>query len=478
MAFKDLRDWITHLEQEDALKRVKTEVDWQCEIGTLTRIVRESTGHALLFENIKDYQQTRGRKLFTHFGRTPQLAMALGLHKDTPPVKLIDHIRQGFKKRLKPVLLSSGPVKENILRGQDVNLYDFPVPQWNADDGGRYMNTQCGVVTRDPDTGWLNVGLYRGMIVDPKRIGVLMILTQHWGQHFAKYRQRGQRMPVAVFYGGEPILSFVAATPAAPTGVCEYDIVGALCGEPVKLVKCETSDLLVPADAEIVVEGYIDPDPATFALEGPFREYTGYYSGPPSPKPVIQVECITHRNDPIFEGGVGTATAHPGFRSISVSAFAWNLLEDTGVPGVTDVWCPPITAGKMVIAQIRKTYRGQPKQLAAALWGSAAAQDAFKHVMVVEEDIDIRNQAHLDWAMTFRINAAENDIVIFPGTPGSPLDPSIPAHERDVLRFGCGKWARVLFDATRNWEHDSIPPDIRFVDRKEDLPRSWEEYGL
>lgn len=187
---------------------------------------------------------------------------------------------------------------------------------------------------------------------------------------------------------------------------------------------------------------------------------------------------MTHRDDPIYEGGVGTATAHPGFRSISVSAFAWNLLEEAGVPGIVDVWSPPITAGKMVIVQIRKTYRGQAKQVAAALWGTTAAQDAFKHVMVVEEDIDLRSQAQLDWALTFRVNAAENDIVIFPGTPGSPLDPAVPLEQRDVLKYGCGKWARVLFDCTRNWEHSPLPSPITFGESLSSLPRPWTDYGI
>jgi len=478
LAFADLRAWIDHLEREGQLRRIKAEVDWNEEIGTLVQIVREETGYALLFENIKDYRDTRGRRLFTNFGTAPQLAMALGLPKDIGIRDQIRHIRQGFKGRLKPIEVATAPVKQNILHGGDVNLLEFPVPKWNPGDGGRYINTQCGVVTRDPDTGWLNVGLYRGMITDRNHIAVLLILTQHWGQHYTKYRDRGQKMPVAVFYGGDPLLSFVAATPATPAGVCEYDVVGALRGEPLPLVKCETSDLLVPADAEIAVEGLIDSDPSTFMMEGPFREYTNYYSGPATPKHTINVTCLTHRDDPVYEGCIGNASAHAGHRSISISAFAWNLLEDAGVPGITDVWVPGLPAGKLVIVQIHKTYRGQAKQVAAALWGTAAAQDAFKHVIVTEEDVNIRDQGQLDWAMTFRINAADNDIVVFPGTPGSPLDPSVPLAERDAMKYGCGVWAKVLFDCTRNWEHTPVPPPVSFVTSKDSLPKRWEEYGI
>lgn len=167
-------------------------------------------------------------------------------------------------------------------------------------DGGRYINTYCGVITRDPDSGQLNVGLYRGMIAGKNKISVFMVPEQHWGLNYLEYKQRGQAMPIAVAYGRDPVMIFVASAPVAAP---EYEVMGEMRGQAVPLVKCETSDLEVPASAQIVVEGTVSPDPATFEIEGPFGEWPGYY-GWSRKRPVIKVDCITHRNDPIFQGQV------------------------------------------------------------------------------------------------------------------------------------------------------------------------------
>lgn len=479
----DLRAWISCLENAGELCRIRVPVDWEVEIGAIVSSVLARKGPALLFENIKGYEQGRARKVFVHMIAKPaQSAMLFGQPKDAPLKALVEFVRHSMQERLEPVVLESGPVKENIFRGVDINLYDFPIPQWNEYDGGRYMNTMCGVVTRDPDTGWINVGLYRGMIGDRNRIPVLMIASQHWGRHFAKYRAMKKPMPVAVFYGGDPVLALLACS-QVPSGVSEYAVAGAIRGAPVELVTCETSDLFVPARAEIVVEGFIDPDPDTYLMEGPFKEYTGHYSGKASPKPVIQVECITHRDDPVYQGSLGFM----GNQLITRPAHAWNLLEASGVPGVTDVWCDEVTAGTSVIVQIHKTYLGQAKQVAMALWGSSGSTHSFKNVTVVDEDIDIRDHDQMQWAMAYRLNAGENDMLVYPGTHGSPLDPSTRMEERDIARYGSGKWNRVLFDATKNWElprrpewgGDVYPPTKAFSEYYEELvKRRWAEYGL
>ena len=156
-------------------------------------------------------------------------------------------------------------------------------------------------------------------------------------------------MPIAVAIGWEPSLGFVAGSPV-PKGVCEYDVIGAMRGAPVDLVKCETVDLHVPATAEIVIEGYLGLDPETYVMEGPFAEVTGYIAGDRSPKPTIRVTAITHRNDPIFRGTIegsmpGSFSENGICSSIMRAATAWNVLDRAGVPGITDVWCPPVQAG-------------------------------------------------------------------------------------------------------------------------------------
>ena len=205
------------------------------------------------------------------------------------------------RARLPKQPVDDGPVKENIITGDDINLFDFPVPKWHREDGGRYINTFQATITKDPDTGQHNLGIYRGMIGKKDTLPVLLWRAQNWGVHFQKWKERGEKMPVAHVYGWEPCLPFCASAPI-PTGVSEYEVMGSIRGEPVPLVKCETVDLMVPASAEMVVEGYIDDDPSTYEMEGPFGEYTGYFGGDQGPKHVTKVTCITHRNDPIFRG--------------------------------------------------------------------------------------------------------------------------------------------------------------------------------
>ena len=487
-----LRSWIAQLERHDQLRRIAAEVDWDQEIAGIARVNLSLGGPGLLFEAIKDYRRGRCTKFLTAaVGNRTQVCLLLGLKSTTLDRDLVRHLKNVYCHGIAPVTVRSGPVKENILRGDDINLLDFPVPKWHHLDGGRYMDTFCGVVTRDPETGQNNIGLYRGQVLGPRRIGKLLIATQHWGNHFAKHRGAVKAMPVAIVHGWHDVLPFCAGSPF-PKNVNEYDMMGAILGRPVELVKCETSDLLVPASAEIVVEGTISPDPKTFSSEGPFAEYPGYAGGVPSPKPVLEVACVTHRNDPILRGTL--EGARPGFPSedstlcaYSWSAIAWNMLENNGVGGVTDVWMPPVSTGTNIVVQIQKRYRGHAQQVANALWGTGAGQWFFKNVMVVEEDIDIRDPVALDWAFAFRVNAAQGQLLTFGPTFGSVLDPSTPRNQANPQKYGTGCWTRLLIDATRNWEFEPNPdwggrryPPINTlpVQLEERIRSRWSEYGI
>ena len=281
MQFGDLRGWIAHLRREDELHEVTAEVDWDCELGTITRrAFGNGNGPALLFSNIKEYQHNaRCTQLFTGgLSNYSRVALMFGLPKTASITDLVKAARTAYSGRVPPVRVATGPVKENIITGDDINLFEFPAPRWHRRDGGRYINTMQGTVTRDPTTGRMNVGIYRGMIGQKNTIPVLLWRPQNWGQDFAKYSGKGEEMPVAFIYGWEPCLPFCASSPVPPD-VSEYDVMGALRGAPVELVDCATVPLQVPASAEIVIEGWISPDPATFEMEGPFGEYTGYFGG-------------------------------------------------------------------------------------------------------------------------------------------------------------------------------------------------------
>lgn len=491
--FGDLRGWIECLRKEGELHEINVEVDWDCELGTITRrAFGNGNGPALLFNRIKDYTDGRCTQVFTGgLSNYSRVALMFGLPKDASITDLVGAARKAYASRVPPVVVKTGPVKENILKGDDIDLYEFPVPRWHRLDGGRYINTMQGSVTRDPISGRMNVGIYRGMIGKKDTIPVLLWWPQNWGQDMKKYAAKREEMPVAFIHGWEPCLPFCASSPIPPD-VSEYDVMGAIRGAPVELVDCETVPLQVPASAEIVIEGWISPDPETFEMEGPFGEYTGYFGGDQAPKHKVRVTCITHRNKPILRGTLeGTMPKMLNENSIMSSvqraALAWNILERAGVPGVTDVHCPPANNGTTLMIQLRQTYRGQAKQAAAAIWGSNAAHLRYKHIWVVDEDIDIHDYGAIDWAFAYRVNAAEDDIVFFPGTFGSALDPSTRLKHRNTALYGTGKWTRVLIDATvnldfepeENYGGNRYPPSVKPDPADwEKVDRRWEDYGF
>jgi UbiD family decarboxylase len=495
VAYGDLRGWIKALDGAGELERIEAEVDWNIELGTVARLAQGAgTGPALLFSNIRDYgANSRCRQVMTgSLASYRRLAMLLGLPPETHPRELVKLGRTILTEGIAPKIVKTGPVRENVVKGDDVDLNEFPVPQWNRIDGGRYILTYGGVVTKDPDTGVMNVGVYRGMVAGKNLIPILMWRAQHIGHHVTAWQQKGHKeMPIAVAIGWEPSLDFVGGSPV-PKNMCEYDVVGAIRGAPVELVKCETVDLHVPATAEIVIEGYLGLEPESYVMEGPFAEFTGYVAGDRSPKPAIRVTCITHRTDPILRGTIegsmpGSYSENGVSSSIMRAATAWNVLDRAGVPGVTDVWCPPVQAGINTVVQIKQSYRNQAKQVANALWGSSAAHVRYKHVTVVDDDIDIHDYAAVDWAIALRVNAGENDIVIMPSTFGSGLDPSTRRRDRNVTEFGTGKWNRMLIDATINLDYDPdpdlggarFPPTVRPA--PDDVAKAkarWSEFGL
>jgi UbiD family decarboxylase len=493
MGFMDMREWMAAIEKQNGLRRIAAPVDWDREIGAIARRVLEKKGPALLFENIRGYETGRCTRLFTGgLGSRGRLALALGFHAETTNAELVQYVMKKNREAVPPRIVPTGPVKEVVLRGAEIDQTEFPVPRWHYLEGGRYIHTFSGIVTRDPDTRAMNVGIYRGMIGRKDTAPFLLIKGgQHWGQHFLKYSARGLPMPVACVIGWDPIMPFLAGSPI-PAGVCEWDVMGGYRGEPAELVRCETVDLEVPASAEIVIEGVISDDPSTWELEGPFGEFTGYVSDVPTPRPTMRVTCITHRRDPIFRGCLegtlpGSYSENSVMSSVQRAAIAWNILTAAGIPGIRDVFVPPITNGVNIIVQIKKAYQGQPKQIAAALWGNSAAQYRYKHVTVVEEDIDPSSYEQVDWAFAHRVNAGEDGIVVFPGIFGSPIDPSTPMADRDVSRLGTGLWNRVLIDATRSWKferrpewgNERFPPTVRPAPEDETRVRQrWEEYGL
>jgi len=486
MAIKDLRTWIETLETNGELKRIKANVDWGGEIAEIRRQVLEKRGPAILFENIKDHENTWCRKLLVgDLTTTKRIALMLGLSKDTPRPDIIKVLKRRLKEPIRPEHVVTGAVKENIVRGDEVDLFQIPVPKWHPLDGGRYINTWCGVVTMDPENGDLNVGTYRGMITSRNKIGVFLIPAKGWGVHYDKYRGMGKPMPVAIVYGWDPSMVMAAGIPL--TNISEYEAMGAIRQEPVPLCKCETSDLMVPCSAEIVVEGTIATMPITYEMEGPYGEAFGFY-GEQRNRPVVQVDCITFRNNPIYVGAL-TGLSRPGVmvsdESIAIyvglTSIIWNTLELQGIPGILDVIPAPIT-----VVKIRKTYQGQPRQVAAAIWGARLSINSAKIIMVVEEDVDIHDPRQLLNAMLLYVDPAR-DIIVFPMELGE-LDPALSFEAENHLKYGAALQSKLLIDATVDWITHPVreelggrlPPTCTEPQTElvEMVRKRWMEYGL
>lgn len=445
MAFYDLRGWIDKLEQERELARIKAEVDWELEIGGIARENMDLNGPALLFENIKGHQGTLCKKVFTcSLSTFSRIAMMLGLPKGVPYRDLIQIWRERIKKPIDPVVVDHGPCKENMIRGDDVDLYQFPTPRWQKLDGGRYIGTFHGVVTKDPETDWTNVGMYRMMIHDKNTTSMSVAQGQHIWFHWRKYRPKGQNLPLAVTIGWDQLLPAVAASPV-PTGVNEYSVVGGIKGEPVELVKCETVDLYVPASSEIVLEGEVITDRSQFITCGPFGEFTGHY-GPASLRPPFKVNCITFRNDPILQGTMEGVPINEDHRlcSVSHSALIWDLLDERMI-GVTGVNNDPSTGYANLIVQIDNSYYGQVHQVANNVWSSHLSNMMCKNIIVCDTDVDIYDLNKVFWALGYRVDP-KRDIHSFPGWI-SALDPVV--HPQDRIGPGGSKGTRLLIDATK-----------------------------
>ena len=483
MSIKDLREWIGILEKEGELSRVKTEVDWNLELGGVARENMDRRGPALLFENIKDYKDTACRKVFTcSLSNHSRVALMLGLPKETPLKELIQVWRERIRKPIKPVVLETGPCKENILKGDDIDLFSFPTPHWQKLDGGRYMGTFHGVVTKDPDTGWTNVGTYRNMIHDKTTTTMSVAQGQHIWYHWRKYRGRGQNIPAAIVIGWNPELPAVASAPV-PIDVDEYDMMGALKGEPEQLVKCETADLLVPATAEIIIEGEIITDISQFVTCGPFGEYTGHYGGA-NPRPPFRVKCITFRDEPIFQGTMEGKPINEDHIvcSVSHSAFIWDLLDER-MRGVTGVNNDPSTAYANLIVQIDNTYYGQVQQVATNVWSSSLSNMMCKNIIVCEQDVNIYDLNEVFWALGYRVDPTR-DIIQFPGWV-SALDPII--HVKERLSPGGNKGTRLLIDATKaidrpravEYFNEKFAP-VAYPDEETmaKVKARWQDYGI
>ncbi len=473
----DLREFIARLEAEGELRRVKVEVDWNLEAGAIAQRGQDLRAPAPLFEKIKGYPE--GFRLFGNaLGPTTpviqgRVALALDMPKDTPTAEIIEEYSRRIERPVKPVKTDKAPCKDNILTGDDVDVLKFPVPLLHAVDGGRFLGTWHIDVTKDPDSGWVNWGTYRHMVHDEKTLGFLAHPMQHGPRIFyEKYESIGKPMPMAIAVGVDPACN-IAAGGQFPAYVDEADMAGALRRQPVELVGCETCDLEVPANAELIFEGEVVSERK---LEGPFAEFTGYSAGTGTMSPVFKVKCITYRDSPIFSFSCpGKPWASSGvLTSIQQSSLIAGVLRKAGVPFKSVYVLPHNLA---VVVSAKPTYPGFGHTLVSAIWGSKPGI-LRPYIILVGEDVDVTNADDVLWCLTTRLHP-EHGIHVQKGTSSIALWPFITPEEREKH-----KGARVFFDANfpPEWPADQIPTVISFESAwpeeiKQKVINRWQEYG-
>lgn len=473
---KDNREYIEALKKSGDLVTVEQEVDWEHEMGAIVRRACEKQTSSPYFKKIKDYpgQECFGAPLSTY----RKLAVALGMDADSSVEEIgNEYVRRTNEKPIDPVEVSkeNAPCKENILTGDDANLFHLPAPMVHAGDGGRYLATWHFVVAKDPDTQDINWGMYRMMVFDRKTmVGPVLPFSDMGKMFHGKYVPRNQPMPFAAVLSADPLSSIASCAPAS---IPEDQFAGMLMGEPVEVVKCEDSDLMVPAHAEIIIEGEVIPNVGI--LEAPFGEYTGYRTSPRDNRTVYRIKTITHRNNPI------TMMTVPGIptdenqllRSFSLGLEMRKLLESQGIP-VTGVFMLPESTHHIVVVGVKAAYTGIASQVANLIFGSKLGP-WFHMAIVVDEDTDVYNKDEVIHDLSTKCHPVHG-IKVYPNDVGTPLNPYASPEERQKS-IG----AKVLFDCTfpLDWPKSDLPLKVSFAlnypeDIKEKVIANWENYGF
>jgi 2,5-furandicarboxylate decarboxylase 1 len=417
----DLRSFLDSVKDDkNNLLTVSREVDSKFEASAiLEKLQFENRYPAVYYEKVKGFDIPVISNVFADRDR---IALAFGVDSKD----LNRTIREMEVKPVEPVMVGDGPVHEVILTGNDVDLNKLPILMHNAEEAGPYLS--CGMlVGRDPETGIRNVGMYRHLVQAKDQLGVHFAETGHGRLLFDKWQEKGEKMPIAITIGHHPLV-YLGALSFVPFGVDEYTIMGSFMKEPLRLVKCKTVDLEVPADAEIVIEGFIDTQ-AT-ALDGPIGEYTTVY-GKQRQNPFIKVTAITMRKKPIyfdcFNGHIdhmllgGTPRLGSIYRAVK-----------TACPTIVDVYMPPSGCCRFACyISIKKRHEGEAKN---AICAAIGADPFIKLCIVVDDDVDIFNDSKMLLAINTRMRPRDN-LFMIPGAKTNALDPTVE-NELLVTKIG------------------------------------------
>jgi len=454
----DLRAWLDEVRKFGELRDVAG-ADWKLELGAISEMnVKRDSNPALLFDAIAGYP--KGFRVLTcSTSSAGRLSSILRLGVEKSHHALVQKLRgkpaswQAQASNCDPVVVDRGPVLENVQSGDAVNLEAFPSPLWHEMDGGRYIGTGCCVVTKDFDSDWINVGTYRVQLHDKRSVGLDMIPGKHGAIQYDKYMKAGNPFPVAIVLGCDP-LGYLISGIEVPFGMCEYNYIGAILGEPVSVVKGELTGLPFPAASEIVIEGWAHP--GDVRTEGPFGEFHGYYPGKEGTAPAVTIEKVYYRNDPIM---VGSPPAKPPndysySKAVMRSALLFDALLAAGVPDVTAVWAHEIGGARMFnVVAIKQRYAGHAKQAGHILNQCGVGAYMSRYSIVVDEDIDPSNLQEVMWAVATRTDPAV-DIDIIQRGMGSKNDPMFVAYP-----YSAPFSSKAIIDACRPYDHlHEFPP--------------------
>ncbi|NSW81992.1 MAG: menaquinone biosynthesis decarboxylase [Syntrophothermus sp.] len=481
MSYRNLRDFVSALEYRGWLKRIEAEVDPELEITEVTDRVSKACGPALFFEKVKGSDMP---VLINSVGSYERMAMALGVERFSDIsgrieelLGMIENVPDSMLGKLKmlpklaelstymPKKVKSGPCQEVVV--SDPSLDILPVLKCWPGDAGRYITLPL-VFTKDPETGKPNMGMYRMQVYDSKTTGMHWHAHHDGAQNYRKYCALGKRMEVAVAIGADPATVYSATAPL-PKDVYELVFAGFLRRRPVEVVRCRTVDLEVPAEAEIVLEGYVEPGETR--VEGPFGDHTGYYSLPEE-FPVFHITCITHRRNPIYMTTVvGKPPMEDCYMGKATERIFLPLLR-LQLPEIVDINMPlEGVFHNCVLVSIKKSYPRHAKKVMHALWGMGQMMFA-KFIVVVNEDVNVQNTSEVAWKV-FNNTDPRRDIEIVEG----PLD--VLDHSSPTPLYG----TKVGIDATKKWVTEGHPrewpDDIRMSPEVKNLvDRRWKDYGF
>jgi 4-hydroxy-3-polyprenylbenzoate decarboxylase len=470
MAYADLQQFLAILQRNGKLHWIEKQVDPSWEVAAVTRSVFERYGWedrpALGFQRVGD----------------SQIPLVVGVCGGSPSIyatalnSTIDNVatiwEEAQKHPIAPILADTGVCKELIFTGSKVDLGSLPQVVWTPTlDPGPYITAGL-VITKDFMTGSRNVGTYRLQMKGAQRLGIYVGNSQHAARHIRQYESQKREMPVAIAIGMDPAVVLTSIS-KFPYGTDEFSIAGGLRREALPLVRCETVDLEVPANSEIVIEGFIRWEHRE--SEGPFGEFSGYMS-PGGQAPIIDVTCLTRRRTPVFQAFLSQMPPSESscIRSLSRSAALYHHLRNVLGQPVKDVhFTESGGSSSMLVISMKKEYDEQVKEIAFGAWSLMNKEGKF--TVIVDDDINVRNPFQVEWAMSFHAQPAR-DFLTIDGLAPSGIDPStassdVPQHDKR-RRTG----SKIIIDATRK---HSYPPAARIPKTHMDaVIQNWASYGF